>query len=370
MQDAPYPSVYSCLYLQPDKILQTNMHNSQQGDTGPQTVPQMQTPMMAPTQGYLPGGEELLSSTGQAGTTKISAREASDRENPTITRSPQQDGSDALACTKVPGKFLSSLEQDESWIPCEALRTRYELCLVFRKLQTSAFENQAFQSILNRGSKDTQRYQSPFSMFPIEPIANQNGTTSATGSQCLEQWDPHFEWTLIQITNQNQSKGPWLLVAAGGKGKAERHHDKLADHGHLAEQPQVPQLLPISLVLQTLPQLRCPSLDTLQPLNVSLVARGPKLNTVFEVQPHQCRVQGDDHCPSPAGHTISDTSQDSVGRLGHLGTLLAHIQPAVNQHPRINTPAQLGVICKVTGSALVPLVQIIDKDIKQNWAQY
>ncbi|KAK4823068.1 hypothetical protein QYF61_025407 [Mycteria americana] len=54
-----------------------------------------------------------------------------------------------------------------------------------------------------------------------------------------------------------------------------------------AEQPQLPQPLPISLVLQTLPQLRCPSLDTLQHLNVLLVVRGPKLNTVFEVQPHQ-----------------------------------------------------------------------------------
>ncbi|KAK4808631.1 LOW QUALITY PROTEIN: hypothetical protein QYF61_012701, partial [Mycteria americana] len=37
----------------------------------------------------------------------------------------------------------------------------------------------------------------------------------------------------------------------------------------------------------------------------------PKLNTAFEVRPHQCRVQGHDHCPSPAGHAISDTSQTS-----------------------------------------------------------
>ncbi|KAK4815220.1 hypothetical protein QYF61_022867 [Mycteria americana] len=40
---------------------------------------------------------------------------------------------------------------------------------------------------------------------------------------------------------------------------------------------------------------------------------------------------GDDHCPSPAGHTIPDTSQDAIGFLGRLGTLLAHIQSAVNQ---------------------------------------
>ncbi|KAK4829663.1 hypothetical protein QYF61_005956 [Mycteria americana] len=101
-----------------------------------------------------------------------------------------------------------------------------------------------------------------------------------------------------------------------------------------AEQPQVPQPLPISLVLQTLPQLRCPSLDTLQPLNVSLGVGGPKLNTAFEVRPHQCRVQGHDHCPSPAGHSMSDTSQDAIGLLGHLGTLPAHIQPPVDQHPQ------------------------------------
>ncbi|KAK4831895.1 hypothetical protein QYF61_020042 [Mycteria americana] len=86
---------------------------------------------------------------------------------------------------------------------------------------------------------------------------------------------------------------------------------------------------------QTLHQLRCPSLDTLQHLNVSLVVRGPKLNTVFKVRPHQCRVQGHDHFPSPAGHAIPDTSQDAVVFLGHLGTLLAHIQPAVNQHPQV-----------------------------------
>ncbi|KAK4806220.1 hypothetical protein QYF61_001143 [Mycteria americana] len=177
-------------------------------------------------------------------------------------------------------------------------------------------------------------------------------------------------------------------------------------------------------------KLHCPSLDTLQHLNVSLVVGGPKMNTVFEVRPHQCRVQGHDHCPSPAGHTIPDTSQDAIGFLGRLGTLLAHIQVAVNQHPQvllcqaafqplfpkpvalhgvavaqvqdlalglvkphtidlspsiqpvqvllqslptlqqINTPTQLGVICKLTEGALDPLIQIIDKDVKQDWPQH
>ncbi|KAK4825891.1 hypothetical protein QYF61_003247 [Mycteria americana] len=128
----------------------------------------------------------------------------------------------------------------------------------------------------------------------------------------------------------------------------------------------------------------------------------------------------------PAGHTISDTSQDAIGLLGHRGTLLAHIQPAIDQHSQvlfclaafqplfpkpvamhgvmvtqvqdltlslvephtidlgpsiqpvqvplqslpplkqINTPTQPGVICKLTEGALDPLIQAIDKDIKQN----
>ncbi|KAK4832426.1 hypothetical protein QYF61_023105 [Mycteria americana] len=172
------------------------------------------------------------------------------------------------------------------------------------------------------------------------------------------------------------------------------------------------------------------STTSFQHLNVSLVVGGPKLNTGFEVRPHQCRVQGHNHFPSPAGHAIFDTSQDAIGFLGHLGTLLTHIRVAVNQHSQvllclaafqplfpkpvalhgvavpqvqdlalglvephtidlgpsiqpvqiplqslptlkqINTPAQLGVICKLTESALNPFVQIIDKRMKQNWPQH
>ncbi|GAB0179134.1 hypothetical protein GRJ2_000378700 [Grus japonensis] len=165
----------------------------------------------------------------------------------------------------------------------------------------------------------------------------------------------------------------------------------------------------------------------LQHLSVCLVVSSPKLNTALKVQPHQCRVQGNDHFPSAAGHTIPDTSQDAVGRLGHLGTLLAHIQLAVNQHPQvlfgqaafqplfpksvalsgvvvtqvqdpvlslvkphkidpsiqpiqiplqslptlkqIDSPAQFGVICKLTEGSLNPLIQTVDKVIKQDWPQ-
>ncbi|KAK4829474.1 hypothetical protein QYF61_004764 [Mycteria americana] len=249
----------------------------------------------------------------------------------------------------------------------------------------------------------------PFSevKFPniqSKPPLAQLETISSCPITCYlgEETDPHLSTTSFQVVEESEKVSPQPPFLQ-------------------AKQSQLPQLLLIRLVLQTLHQLRCPSLDTLQHLNVSLVVGGPKLNTGFE---------GHDHFPTPAGHTISDTIQDAIGFLGHLGTLLAHIQVAVNQHPQvlfclaafqplfpkpvalhgvavaqvqdlslvlaeshtidlgpsiqpvqvplqslptlkqINTPAQLGVICKLTEGALNPFVQIIDKVIKQNWPQH
>ncbi|KAK4823364.1 hypothetical protein QYF61_001712 [Mycteria americana] len=226
-----------------------------------------------------------------------------------------------------------------------------------------------------------------------------------------EETDPHLSTTSFQVVVESDEVSPQPPFLQ-------------------AKQSQLPQPLLIRLLLQTLHQLRCPSLYALQYLNIPLVVGGPKLNTVFEVRPHQCRVQGHNHFPSPSGHAIFDTGQDAIGLLGRLGTLLAHIQAAVNQHPQvllcqaafqplfpkpvalhgvavaqvqdlalglvkphtihpspsiqpvqvplqslptlqqINTPTQLGVVCKLTESALDPFVQIIDKDVKQNWPQH
>lgn len=95
-----------------------------------------------------------------------------------------------------------------------------------------------------------------------------------------------------------------------------------------AKQPRFPQLFLITLVLQTLHWLCCPSSDTLQHLNVFLTVRDPKLNIVFKLRPHQSRVWGDNHYPSP----ISDKSQDAIGVLSHLSTLLFYIQVAIDQN--------------------------------------
>ncbi|KAK4822062.1 hypothetical protein QYF61_008871 [Mycteria americana] len=143
-----------------------------------------------------------------------------------------------------------------------------------------------------------------------------------------EETDPHLSTTSFQVVEESDKVSPQPPFLQ-------------------AKQSQLPQPLLIRLLLQTLHQLRCPSLDTLQHLNVSLVVGGPKLNTGFEVRPHQCRVQGDDHFPSPAGHAIFDTSQDAIGFLGRLGTLLAHIQAAVNQHPQV-------LLCQAAFQPLFP----------------
>ncbi|PKU44867.1 ryanodine receptor hypothetical protein [Limosa lapponica baueri] len=81
--------------------------------------------------------------------------------------------------------------------------------------------------------------------------------------------------------------------------------------------PQFSQPFLITLVLETPHQLHCSSLNTLQHLNVFPVGMDAKLNTVFEMQTHQCRVQGDDRFPSSASHDIPDTSQNPIGVLGH-----------------------------------------------------
>jgi len=42
--------------------------------------------------------------------------------------------------------------------------------------------------------------------------------------------------------------------------------------------------------------------------------------------------QRDNHLPAPSDYVISDTSQEVIGLLGPLDTLLAHVQPSTDQH--------------------------------------
>lgn len=64
--------------------------------------------------------------------------------------------------------------------------------------------------------------------------------------------------------------------------------------------------------------------------NILLEATSPKLNTALKELSHSV-AQDDSHFPSPASYIASDTDQDA---LGHLGTLLSHVQLAVDEyHP-------------------------------------
>jgi len=74
-----------------------------------------------------------------------------------------------------------------------------------------------------------------------------------------------------------------------------------------------------------IPVTQCPSLQV----------KGKKINTVLEVRSHQSWVGRDNHFPNPAGHTISDASQDDIGLLGHLCTLLVLVQLAAILHPQV-----------------------------------
>ncbi|PKU27690.1 ryanodine receptor hypothetical protein [Limosa lapponica baueri] len=109
----------------------------------------------------------------------------------------------------------------------------------------------------------------------------------------------HIACTLGEETDAHFSSPSFQLVVESEKVSSQPPFLQ-------AEQSQLPQPFLTGLVLQTPRQLHCSSLDMLQHLNVFLAVRGPKLDTIFEVGSHQCRVQGDNHCPSPAGYVMSD----------------------------------------------------------------
>jgi len=84
----------------------------------------------------------------------------------------------------------------------------------------------------------------------------------------------------------------------------------------------VPDPSPASLTLfGHVPQPQCLS-----------CSEGPKteLSTRRALSPRLSEV--DDHLPAPAGNAVFDTSQDAMGLLGHLGTLLACVQLRCNKH--------------------------------------
>ncbi|KAK4814538.1 hypothetical protein QYF61_022257 [Mycteria americana] len=186
----------------------------------------------------------------------------------------------------------------------------------------------------------------------------------------------HLFWQELRQARWSQSEWLDCLFPHTNKEETTETSSFALLYRHLgssgqAKQPQFPQPLLIRLVLQTLHQLRCPSLDTLQHLNVSLVVGCPKLNTVFELSSHSF--------PSPValhGVVVTRVQDLALGlvepHMIDLGPSIQPVQIPLQSLPtleQIDTPTQFGVICKPTEGALNPLIQIIDKDIKQNWPQ-
>ena len=102
-----------------------------------------------------------------------------------------------------------------------------------------------------------------------------------------------------------------------------------------AEQTQISQPLLPGEVLQLSDHFCGPPLDRLQQLHVFPVLRAPELDAGLQVRSHQSRVEGQNHLPQPAGHTVFDAAQDMVGLLGCEHTLVAHIQPFIYQYPQV-----------------------------------
>ncbi|PKU44632.1 hypothetical protein llap_5068 [Limosa lapponica baueri] len=85
-------------------------------------------------------------------------------------------------------------------------------------------------------------------------------------------------------------------------------------------------------------------------------------------------------CPRPValqGVVVNQVEDPALG-LGepHPVGLSPPIQPvriplqSLSTLQQVDTPTQLGVVCELTEDALDPLVQIIDKDVKENRPQY
>ncbi|KAJ7411991.1 hypothetical protein WISP_99881 [Willisornis vidua] len=141
----------------------------------------------------------------------------------------------------------------------------------------------------------------------------------ATGETEAEKEKPRFSRVLKHISSD------WHLYAATEAQAA------IAFNLAKIRQPQLIQQFLTGPAFQTLHQFHCPSLDTRQHINILLVVRGPELDTGFNVQPQQCRVQGNTALVLLATLFLLQASM----ALAFLATFLTHVQLAVDQQPQV-----------------------------------
>ena len=61
----------------------------------------------------------------------------------------------------------------------------------------------------------------------------------------------------------------------------------------------------------------------------------PELGAVLQVGSQEGRVEGEHHVSRRASHTSLDATQDTVGLLGYMHTLMAHVESSINLNPKI-----------------------------------
>jgi len=65
------------------------------------------------------------------------------------------------------------------------------------------------------------------------------------------------------------------------------------------------------------------------------VLRAAELDAGLQMESHQNGAEGQNHLPSPAGHTCLDAAQGMVGLLGCKCTWVAHVQVFIHQYPQV-----------------------------------
>ena len=74
----------------------------------------------------------------------------------------------------------------------------------------------------------------------------------------------------------------------------------------------------------------------------------PAVHPVLQVRLQQCRAERVNPFPHPAGNAMLNAPQGMVGLHGFLGTLLTHVQFAVDQDPQ---PLSVGLLSSVPSSS-------------------
>ncbi|PKU43184.1 hypothetical protein llap_6520 [Limosa lapponica baueri] len=128
----------------------------------------------------------------------------------------------------------------------------------------------------------------------------------------------------------------WEAKDIPGNSPAIRGKSSSAKISSTGLQTRVPQSFLIRERLQPLDHLCSPPLDSFQQFLVFLELGAPEPDRVLQMWPHQGRGEGEDDLLRPAGHALSKAPQETIGRLGHEDTLLAHGQLAVHQDTELS----------------------------------